>query len=81
MTYLICIMFKTLLKIVMYIVLVYKCISGVAPSYLLSEFRHAHQIHSHFTIQRDRLRLPLAKTTIYQGSFRINVLLMCYFPY
>ena len=44
--------------------------------YLLSEFRHAHQIHSYFTInvtrQRDQLWLPLAKTTKYQGSFRIN---------
>ena len=53
-------------------VLVHKCINGLAPSYLLSEFRHAHQIHSHFTRQRDQLRLPMAKTTKYQGSFRIN---------
>ena len=53
-------------------VLVYKCINGLAPSYLLCEFRHAHQIHSHFTRHRDQLRLPLAETTKYQGSFRIN---------
>ena len=32
-------------------------------SYLLSELRHAHQIHSHFTRQRDQLWLPLATTT------------------
>ena len=49
-------------------VLVYKCINGIATSYLLSEFRRGHQIHSHFTRQRDQLRLPLAKTTKYHGS-------------
>ena len=52
-------------------ILVYKCINGIAP-YLLSEFWHAHQLHSHFTRQCDQLRLPLAKTTKYQGSLRIN---------
>ena len=28
-------------------VLVYKCLHSMAPSYILSEFRHAHQIHSY----------------------------------
>ena len=32
-------------------ILVYKCINGLAPSYLLSVFWHAHQIHSYFTRQ------------------------------
>ena len=27
-------------------VLVHKCIHGIAPSYLLSEFRHAHLFHN-----------------------------------
>ena len=53
-------------------VLVYKGVNDITPSYLLSEVRYAHQIHSHFTKQRDQLRLPLANTTKYQGSFRIN---------
>ena len=30
---------------------VYKCINRLAPSCLLSVFRHAHQIHSYFTRQ------------------------------
>ena len=34
-----------------------------------------HQLHSHFTRQCDQLRLPLAKTTMYQGSFGINATL------
>ena len=45
--------------------LVYKCINGIAPSYLLSEFRHAHQLHSHYTRRCVHLGLPLAKTTKY----------------
>ena len=50
----------------------YKCINGIVPSYLLSEFRHSHQLQSHFTRRCDQLRLLLAKTTKYQGSFQIN---------
>ena len=52
-------------------VLVHKCLHGIAPSYLLSEFRHAHLFHGYNT-RSYFLRLPLAKTTKYQGSFRIN---------
>ena len=53
-------------------VLVHRCLHGIAPSYLLSEFRHAHLFHGYNTRSRDLLRPPLAKTTKYQGSFRIN---------
>ena len=53
-------------------VLVHKCLHGIAPSYLLSEFRHAHLFHGYNTRRRDLLRPPFAKTTKYQGSFRIN---------
>ena len=45
---------------------------SVSPSYQLSEFRLAHQLHSHLTRQCDQLQLSLAKTTEYQGSFRIT---------
>ena len=30
-------------------VLVYKCLYSTAPSYLLSEFKHAHEIHGYNT--------------------------------
>ena len=53
-------------------VLVYKCLHGVAQLYLLSEFRHAHQVHGYNTRSHDLLRPPFAKTVKYQGSFRIN---------
>ena len=54
--------------------LVHKCVHGIAPSYLLSEFRHAHLFHGYNTRIRDLLHPPFAKTTYtnYQGSFRIN---------
>ena len=53
-------------------VLVHKCLHGIAPSYLLSEFRHAHLFHGYNTRSRDFLCPPFAKTAKYQGSFRIN---------
>ena len=53
-------------------VLVRKCLRGIAHSYLLSEFRHARLFHGYNTRSRDLLRPPFAKTTKYQGSFRIN---------
>ena len=53
-------------------VLVQKCLHGIAPSYLLLEFTHANLFHGYNTRSRDLLRLPFAKTTKYQGSFRIN---------
>ena len=53
-------------------VLVHKRLQGIAPPYLLTEFRHAHLFHGHNTRSRDLLRPPFAKTTKYQGSFGIN---------
>ena len=52
--------------------LVYKCLHGVGQLYLLSEFRHAHQIHGYNTRSHDLLRPSFAKTVKYQGSFKIN---------
>ena len=44
-------------------ILVYKSLHAMAPAYLLTEFRHAHQIHTYNTRHRDLLCLvPLAKT-------------------
>ena len=51
---------------------VYKCLHGMAPLYLLSELRHGHQIHGYNTRSHDLLCPPLAKTAKYQGSFRIK---------
>lgn len=53
-------------------ILVYKSLHGMAPLYLLSEFRHAHQVHGYNTKSHYFLRPPLAKTAKYQGIFRIN---------
>ena len=50
--------------------LVHKCLHGIAPSHLLSEFRHAHFFHGYNIRSRDLLRPPFAKTATYQGSLR-----------
>ena len=45
-------------------VLVHKCLHGIAPSYVLAEFRHAHLFHGDNTGSRlYLLRPPFAKTT------------------
>ena len=40
------------------------------PAHLFNEFSHSRDFHSYNTRHRDLLRLPLAGTTKYQGSFR-----------
>ena len=52
--------------------LVFKCIHGLAPPYLLNEFSRSREYHSYNTRHRDLLRLPLARTSKYQGSFRYS---------
>ena len=52
--------------------LVFKSMNGSAPSYLLSDFTQAKKYHTYNTRHRDLIRLPLAKSTKYQGSFRYN---------
>ena len=45
-------------------VLVHKCLHGIAPSYLLAEFRHEHLFHGDNTGScLYLLRPPFAKTT------------------
>ena len=46
-----------------------KSMNGLAPSYLLSDFTQAKKYN---TRHWDLIRLPLAKSTKYQGSFRCN---------
>ena len=52
--------------------LVYKCLNNLAPNYLLSNFQRSQEFHMYNARCKDFLRLPRAKTTKYQGSFRIN---------
>ena len=56
----------------MHLTVVHKCLHGIAPLYLLTEFRHMHLFHGYNTRSHDLLRPPFTKTTEYQGSFRIN---------
>lgn len=53
-------------------ILVHKCLHGIAPSYLLTGFRHQHLFQGYNTRSRDLLCPPFAKNTKYQDSFRIN---------
>ena len=41
----------------------------MAPAYLLNEFSHSRDFHLYNVRHRDLLRLLLAGTTKYQGSF------------
>ena len=43
-----------------------------ATAHLFNEFSHSRDFHSYNTRHRDLLRLPLARTTKYQGSFRFS---------
>ena len=52
--------------------LLFKSLHGLAPAYLLNAFNHARDIHSYNMRHRHLLRLPLARTTQYQGSFRFS---------
>ena len=50
--------------------LVHKCLHGIAPSYFLSEFRHAHLHHGYNTRSRDLLRPPFAKNCQVSGELQ-----------
>ena len=52
--------------------LVFKCLHNLAPPYLLKEFHHSREFHDYNTRHRDLLRPPFAKTSTYQGSFRVS---------
>ena len=51
---------------------IYKCINGLAPAYLLDNFLSSEQTHNYNTRNKDVIRLPLAKTTKFQTSFKYN---------
>ena len=51
---------------------IFKCLNGLVPAYLLHDFHYSRDFHPYNTRNKDLLRLPLAKTTKYQTSFRYN---------
>ena len=51
---------------------IFKCLNGLAPAYLLHDFHYSRDFHAYNTRNKDLLRLPLAKTTNCQTSFRYN---------
>ena len=51
---------------------IYKCINGLAPAYLLDDFHSSEQTHNYNTRYKDLIRLPQAKTTKFQTSFKYN---------
>ena len=51
---------------------IFKCLNGLAPAYLLHDFNYSRDFHAYNTRNKDLLRLPLAKTSKYQSSFRFN---------
>ena len=51
---------------------IYKCINGLAPAYLLDDFHSSEQSHNYNTRNKGLIRLPLAKTTKFQTSFKYN---------
>ena len=52
--------------------LVFKNLHGLALAYLVNEFSDTHDFHSYNTRHKDLFRLPLARTTKYQCSFRFS---------
>ena len=51
---------------------VFKCINGLAPAYLLNQFTFSREFHSHDTRYKDLIRLPVAKTSKFQSSFKYH---------
>ena len=51
---------------------VFKCLNNLEPVYLLNELRFSSDIHNYNTRNKDLVRVPRAKTTKYQSSFRCN---------
>ena len=50
-------------------VMAYKCINGLAPSYLLNKITRRTQIHNRHTRNRNSLQIPLFKTATGQRTF------------
>lgn len=51
---------------------VFKCINGLAPAYLIDNFQFSRDFHHYNTRNKDQIRLPRAKTSKYQSSFKYH---------
>ena len=56
------------------VTLIYKSISGLAPTYLYSKLFKRSDIHSYNTRHKEHLSLPLCRTSVAQRSFYYRVL-------
>ena len=54
-------------------VMAYKCINGLAPSYLLNKIDRRTQIHNRHTRNRNSLQIPLFKTATGQRTFTYRI--------
>jgi len=52
--------------------LVFKCLHGLAPEYLIDNYTFNHQIHSYSTRSANNLHIDKATTKYYSNSFRIS---------
>ena len=56
--------------------MVYKCLNGLAPDYLINLFKYASETHSYTSITRNvsynNLALPSLSTSLYKRSFSYN---------
>ena len=51
------------------VTMVYKCLNGLAPTYLTSKLVKRSAIHSHNTRQKDHINIPSCRTSTAQRSF------------
>ena len=56
------------------VTMIYKCISGLAPTYLYSKLFKRSDIHSYNTRHKEHLSLPLCRTSVAQRSFYYRAL-------
>ena len=54
--------------------MVYKCLNGLAPDYLINLFKYVSETHSYITqnVSNNNLALPPVSTSLYKRSFSYN---------
>ena len=55
-------------------IMVYKCLNGLAPDYLINLFKYISETHSYITrnVSNNNLALPSLSTSLYKRSFSYN---------
>ena len=55
-------------------IMVYKCLNGLAPDYLINLFKYVSETHSYITrnVSNNNLALPSLSTSLYKHSFSYN---------